>query len=78
MAKRKNFEQSLESLEQIVRELESGDLSLEESLKKFETGMQLSKQCTQQLDLMEKKIDILVRGTDGTNTEKPLDDPGGS
>ncbi|MBU1172121.1 MAG: exodeoxyribonuclease VII small subunit [Proteobacteria bacterium] len=71
MAK-KNFEQSLELLEKIVSELESGDLPLEESIKKFEEGMKLSKLCSQILDETEKKIVMLVKETDGNISEVPF------
>lgn len=54
-----NFEQSLKDLENIVRELESGEVSLDESLKKFETGIALYKNCRSTLDKAEKKIKIL-------------------
>jgi exodeoxyribonuclease VII small subunit len=55
----KDFESSLKKLELIVRELESGDVSLDESLKKFEEGIDLYKQCRQTLEGAEKKIKIL-------------------
>lgn len=71
MAK-KTFEQSLKQLEQIVHELESGDLPLEKALKKFEEGIQLSKLCSQTLDETEQKISILLKGQDGGIVEKPF------
>ena len=67
MAKQK-FETALKSLEEIVRELEAGELSLEESLKKFEEGIKLSRFCANKLDEIEKKVSILVQ-----NGEKELD-----
>ena len=54
-----NFENSLLELEKIVRELESGDVSLDESLKRFEQGIELYKKCRQTLESAEKKIKIL-------------------
>ncbi len=54
-----DFEASLKKLEQIVRELESGDTSLNESLNQFEEGIELYKQCRQTLEGAEKKIKIL-------------------
>ncbi len=54
-----DFEASLKKLEQIVRELESGDTSLNESLNQFEEGIVLYKQCRQTLEGAEKKIKIL-------------------
>ena len=55
MAK-KTFEQSMKQLEQIVQDLESGDLALEKAIKKFEEGIQLTKFCAKKLDETEKKI----------------------
>ena len=55
----KDFESSLKKLELIVRELESGDVSLDDSLKRFEEGIELYKQCRQTLEGAEKKIKIL-------------------
>lgn len=72
MAKKNNFEQSLEQLEKIVSELESGDLPLEESIKRFEEGMKLSKLCSQILDDTEKKIIMLVKKNDGDVAEVPF------
>lgn len=54
-----NFENSLKELEQIVRELESGDINLDEGLKKFEEGIELYKSCRTTLENAEKKIKIL-------------------
>ena len=71
MAK-KTFEQSLRQLEEIVQELESGDLSLEKALKKFEEGIRLSKFCLQTLDETEQKIAILLKNQDGEIIEEPF------
>ncbi len=57
-----DFETSLKELEKIVRELESGEVSLDESLIKFETGIELYKKCQQTLEVAEKKIKILSDG----------------
>jgi exodeoxyribonuclease VII small subunit len=54
-----NFEKSLKDLEKIVRELESGEVNLDESLKKFEQGIELYKNCRSTLERAEKKIKIL-------------------
>lgn len=54
-----NFEKSLKELELIVRELESGDVNLDQSLKKFEQGIELYKKCRSTLENAEKKIKIL-------------------
>lgn len=52
----KSFEESIVELEKIVNELENGNLSLDESMKKFEEGMKTSKYCSEILDKAEKKI----------------------
>ena len=54
----KTFEQAIKQLEEIVQELEAGDLPLEKAMKKFEEGVQLSKFCSQTLDENEKTITI--------------------
>jgi exodeoxyribonuclease VII small subunit len=69
---KQTFEQALKSLEQIVKNLEAGDLPLEEALKKFEEGVKLSKFCSRKLDETEKKITILMRDNDGKVIEKPF------
>lgn len=68
MAK-KTFEQSLNALEKIVNELESGDLPLEKALKKFDEGMALSRQCSAMLDETEKRVSQLI----GADEEAPLE-----
>lgn len=72
MAK-KTFEQSLKQLEQIVDDLESGDLPLEKAIKKFEEGINHSKYCSQLLDETEKKIALLVTDENGAIKEKTFD-----
>jgi exodeoxyribonuclease VII small subunit len=71
MAK-KSFEQSMKQLEQIVRELESGDLPLELALKKFEEGVELSKFCSQKLEETERRITLLMQNNSGSVVEKPF------
>ena len=56
-----NFEESMQELEKIATELEKGDLSLEESVSKFEEGMKLSKKCNTIIEEAEKKITILLQ-----------------
>jgi exodeoxyribonuclease VII small subunit len=56
----KKFEDAMKELEEIVKRLESGDLSLEESLKIFEEGIALSRYCFKKLEEAEKKISILI------------------
>jgi exodeoxyribonuclease VII small subunit len=71
MAK-KTFEQAMKQLEQIVQDLESGDMPLEKAIKTFEDGIQLSKFCSEKLDQTEKRITILMQGSDGKLTETPF------
>ena len=59
----KKFEESLERLEQILKELERGDIPLERSLQLFEEGMKLSAACRKELDEAEGRIEILVKQT---------------
>lgn len=65
----KTFEQAIEKLEAIVDELEQGDLPLEETIKKFEEGMELSKFCTDKLNQAEQKLKKLVKTEDGFQLE---------
>ncbi|MDG2060261.1 MAG: exodeoxyribonuclease VII small subunit [SAR86 cluster bacterium] len=58
--KNNNFETALDELEDIVDQLESGDLSLEESLKSFEKGIKLTRQCQKQLSEAELKVQKLI------------------
>ena len=59
------FEASLQELEKIVRRLEDGDLSLEESLKLFEKGVKLSRECQERLNQAERRIEVLLEDEDG-------------
>ncbi|MBW1846305.1 MAG: exodeoxyribonuclease VII small subunit [Deltaproteobacteria bacterium] len=68
----KSFEQSLKQLEQIVHDLEEGDLPLEKAIKKFEDGIKLSKYCSDKLDETEKKITLLLKEQNGKIKEKPF------
>ncbi|MGI8639645.1 MAG: exodeoxyribonuclease VII small subunit [Pyrinomonadaceae bacterium] len=61
----KSFEVSLKELEKIVRGLEEGDLSLEESLKLFEDGVKLSRECQERLNQAERRIEVLLKDGDG-------------
>ena len=56
-----NFEESMKKLEEIANELEKGNLSLDESVNKFEEGMKLSKKCSDFLNSAEKKITMLIQ-----------------
>ena len=59
MAK-KNFEESLKRLEQITRELEEGELSLDGSLKMFDEGMKLADYCNEKLNEAQQKVNLLL------------------
>jgi exodeoxyribonuclease VII small subunit len=59
------FETQLAALEKVVRELERGDLPLEESLKLFEDGVRLSRECQERLNQAERRIEVLLRDTEG-------------
>lgn len=63
------FEIKMQELEKIVSELENGELSLDESVNKFEEGMNLSKECNKILENAEKKITILLNKDDGYQEE---------
>lgn len=65
-----NFEDAIKQLENIANELEKGDLTLDESVKKFEEGMKLSKQCTDLLEKAEKRINILINNGDELKEEE--------
>lgn len=64
-----SFEENMERLEKIVAELEKGDLNLDDSVKKFEEGINISKKCNDILEKAEKKINILLK-TDDDISEK--------
>lgn len=65
------FETCLDELEQVVRELEGGDLALERSLELFERGMALSDSCRKQLEAAETRVDMLIR-KEGKLVSEPL------
>jgi len=73
MAK-KTFEQAMNQLEQIVQDLESGDMPLEKAIKKFEEGIELSKYCTEKLDESEKRITILMKDASGNVSDMPFEE----
>lgn len=62
MATTDNFEEALSRLEEIVRELEKGEIGIEEALKLFEEGTGLSKLCAKKLSNVEKRVEILKKG----------------
>lgn len=64
-----NFEDAMKVLEQIANELENGELSLEQSVDKFEEGIKISKKCNEILEKAEKKISILIKDGDEIKEE---------
>lgn len=68
-----SFEASLKELEQLVEQMERGDMPLEESLKSFERGVRLTRTCQQALKEAEQKVQILLE-ENGETTLKPLTD----
>ena len=72
MAK-KNFEKALADLENIVQRLDGNDLSLDESLSLFEEGIKLSRFCSQKLDSVEDKVEILLRDDEGDLKKEPFE-----
>lgn len=67
-----NFEQSLGNLESIVKKMEAGDLSLEQSLTQFEEGMKLAAQCQEALTTAEQKVEVLVSAAAQRYTTEPF------
>ena len=64
-----NFEDIMKKLELIANELEKGNLNLDDSVKKFEEGIKLSKMCNEILEKAEKKITILIRDGEDVKEE---------
>ena len=71
--KNQTFETSLKELEKIVRRLENGDLPLEESLKLFEDGVRLSRECQERLNQAERRIEVLLKDENGNPALRPID-----
>lgn len=73
MQENKNFEEMMQDLENIAKDLESGNLSLDESVNKFEQGMEISKECSKILESAEKRISILIKDSDNNIVEEKFD-----
>ncbi len=69
----KKFELAMKDLENIVENLEEGNLSLEDSMAAFEEGMKLAKFCSQKLEEAEKKVSLLVRESNGKHSKIPFE-----
>lgn len=72
MKEEKSFEELMDDLENVAEELESDKLNLDDSMKKFEEGMKISKLCNEKLENAEKKISILLE-KDGEIKEENFD-----
>ena len=72
-AKKQNFEADLARLEEIVRSLEKGEVSLSDSMKLFEEGSALLRRCGDALDEAEQQVVRLRKGADGAPEELPFD-----
>jgi exodeoxyribonuclease VII small subunit len=68
-----DFEKSLVRLEEVVKRLESTELSLDEAMKLFEEGVKLSRECQKQLEEAEGRVEILLKKADGKITAEPFD-----
>ena len=68
----KDFESALKSLEDIVAQLEAGDLALDRALELFEEGVRISRFCSAKLEEAERKVEMLIRNSDGSTKEVPF------
>lgn len=72
--KPRNFEKALAELETLVERLENGELSLEESLRTFEAGVRLTRECQQALTQARQRVQLLTAGDDGAPRTEPFGD----
>jgi len=70
--KLKDFESALKTLEDIVSQLEAGDLTLDKALELFEEGVRISRFCNAKLEEAERKVETLTKSADGSLTETPF------
>lgn len=68
----KDFESNLKFLEDIVVQLEAGDLPLDKALELFEEGVKISRFCNAKLEEAERKVETLIKSADGTTVEAPF------
>ena len=68
------FETSLKKLEEVVRRLEGGSLSLDDSLKAFEEGVRHAAFCSKKLDEAERRVEVLLKRKDGGFDRQPFDE----
>jgi exodeoxyribonuclease VII small subunit len=74
--KKPDFERCLSRLEEVVRKLESPELSLDDAMKLFEEGVALSAECQKQLEEAEGKVEILLKKADGRVVAEPFEPEG--
>jgi len=70
--KMKDFESNLKQLEEIVTQLEGGDLTLDHALELFEEGVKISRCCNAKLEEAERKVEMLIKNADGGMAEVPF------
>lgn len=74
MAKKESFERLLEETEELVAQLESGELSLDQSLKRYEKGVENLRSCAKLLSTAEEKVKILIESTEGIFSLEEFDE----
>jgi len=74
--KKEKFEEALGRLDELVKMMEAGDMTLEESLKAFEEGTRLARVCAKQLDEAERRVELLLK-QDGELTARPFKEENG-
>ncbi|MBR9871937.1 MAG: exodeoxyribonuclease VII small subunit [Gammaproteobacteria bacterium] len=67
-----DFEKSLDELEKLVRDLEQGELPLEQSLAAFERGIKLTRECQSALKSAEQRVEQLIQNSDGSLETRPF------
>lgn len=69
-----NFEASIQELENLVRKLEQGEMPLEESLKAFERGVELTRSCQKSLRAAEQRVEQVIENSEGELESRPFPD----
>jgi exodeoxyribonuclease VII small subunit len=72
----KDFESALKSLEEIVAQLEGGDMTLDRALELFEEGVKVSRYCNSKLEEAERKVEVLMKTAEGTLKEVNFSEEG--
>ncbi|HLE35784.1 MAG TPA: exodeoxyribonuclease VII small subunit [Candidatus Acidoferrales bacterium] len=71
--KKADFERSLQRLEEVVKRLESANLPLDDAMKLFEEGVELTRECQKQLEQAEGRVEILLKKADGKIAAEPFE-----